>query len=137
MRTTRQVARPARPATQAATPGADAEKPLVLVIDDDAAVQKAIATWLKGNGFAVLLAGSTEEALPLLQRHAPDIVVADVQLPGLDGIAALRAVREADRDVQTYLMSAYPPPENPPGVRFFAKPHEIPALMDLLIAGNG
>lgn len=115
----------------------DAEKPLVMVIDDDAAVRDAIALWLRPFGFAVLLVGSAEEAIALLQETVPDVIVADWQLPGMDGLTAINAARNIDRHVQTFLMSAYPPPLQEPGsVRFFAKPHEIPALLDLIVAGQ-
>jgi putative two-component system response regulator len=65
----------------------------VLVVDDDAANVALIARMLRLDGYVVHTASDGEAALAALDRHAPDILLLDVQLPGLDGFEVCRRVK--------------------------------------------
>jgi two-component system response regulator HydG len=67
---------------------------LVLVADDDASTRGGLATLLKREGFDVALAEDGVQALASLQELAPDVLVVDLRIPGLDGIELLRCARE-------------------------------------------
>jgi DNA-binding response OmpR family regulator len=69
----------------------------VLLIDDDEALGALLTEYLDTFGFAVKAVARPEEGLQLLAADAPDIVVLDVMLPGLDGFAVCRKVRETSR----------------------------------------
>src|SRR5262249_58289043 len=69
----------------------------VLLIDDDEALGALLTEYLDGFGFAVKAVARPEEGLRLLAADPPDIVVLDVMLPGLDGFAVCRKVRETSR----------------------------------------
>ncbi|MCS6878981.1 MAG: response regulator, partial [Geminicoccaceae bacterium] len=65
-------------------------KPLVLVVEDEAALQKLIAYNLQAAGFDVAQAYDGEEALTLLAERVPDLVVIDWMIPRLSGLELLR-----------------------------------------------
>jgi DNA-binding NtrC family response regulator len=61
----------------------------LLLVDDEVGFREAIAERLTGVGFAVIQAGTGEEALDRLEQFAFDIIITDLRLPGLDGRAVL------------------------------------------------
>lgn len=69
----------------------------ILIVEDNEKNLKLLCDLLEVKGYAVLTATSAEEALPLAQREPPDLVVMDIGLPGMDGLAALRALRADPR----------------------------------------
>ena len=73
---------------------AGATRGLVLVIDDEEPIRRTMAEILADEGYAVIAAASGEEGVDLAVRRAPDVVFLDVWLPGIDGIEALRLLRE-------------------------------------------
>jgi diguanylate cyclase (GGDEF)-like protein len=72
---------------------AEVRKPLVLVVDDDAALRAIISTNLGLAGFRVMGAADGPSALALLDDHVPDVVVLDVMMPMMDGYATLGKIR--------------------------------------------
>lgn len=66
----------------------------VLVIDDEPTVREVVSRYLERDGYVVDAAADGEEARELL-RQAPDLVILDLMLPGMDGLAFLRDVRQA------------------------------------------
>jgi DNA-binding response OmpR family regulator len=69
----------------------------VLLIDDDEALGGLLTEYLGQFGFAVKAAAHPEDGLRMLAAEPPEIVVLDVMLPGLDGFAVCRKVRESSR----------------------------------------
>lgn len=69
-------------------------KTKILVIEDEDAISNFIATTLKSNDYAALIAESGKEALSLFLSHCPDVVLLDLGLPDMDGIDVLRQIRE-------------------------------------------
>src|SRR6266545_1302511 len=65
----------------------------VLVVDDEPHIRAVLRGYLEADGFAVSEAADGEEAVRRVRRDAPDLVLLDVMLPGIDGIEALRQVR--------------------------------------------
>jgi two-component system response regulator AtoC len=78
----------------------------ILVVDDDASIREALAQSLAGE-FDVHCAETAESALAQLARIAPDVVLSDVRMPGMDGIELLRFVRERSPETDFVLMSAF------------------------------
>lgn len=66
----------------------------ILVIDDDVSIGNMVEEVLTREGYAVLRAYSGTEALLLLERRRPDLILLDLMLPGLSGEALLPAIRE-------------------------------------------
>jgi DNA-binding response OmpR family regulator len=67
---------------------------LVLVVEDDAAIAELVATYLGRDGFRVRISASAEEALACMDE-APDLVLLDLGLPGMDGLEFLRTFRSS------------------------------------------
>jgi two-component system response regulator MprA len=83
-----------------------APNPRVLVIDDDQAVRDSLRRSLEFNGFDVALASDGAEALANLSSISPDVLVADVMMPRLDGLEMTRALRSAGNDVPILVLTA-------------------------------
>ncbi len=79
----------------------------VVVADDEASARSGLATLLREEGFEVAVAEDGLKALALVQENAPDVLITDLRMPGLDGIELLRRVREIDPDIIVVLMTAF------------------------------
>jgi two-component system response regulator ResD len=66
----------------------------ILVVDDDPTVSDVVDRYLRRAGYLVTLAGDGLHALELADREPPDLVVLDIMLPGLDGLAVCRRLRQ-------------------------------------------
>jgi two-component system response regulator AtoC len=79
----------------------------ILVVDDDAAVRKVLAALLGQAGHRVFEASSGEEALALVGKEAVDLIIADVRMPGIDGLALLTAVAASAPDLPVVMISGH------------------------------
>jgi excisionase family DNA binding protein len=79
--------------SRGATP-AEAETPLVLIVDDDPQLREFVRVNLVMDGYAVREAGSAEEGLAAIEEEAPDLVLLDVMMPSMDGFEMLRRMQE-------------------------------------------
>ncbi len=68
-------------------------KPTVLVVDDESELRFILATHLRGMGFDVLEADSGTSAIDMASSHRPGIIILDLGLPGMDGIAVTRLLK--------------------------------------------
>jgi two-component system response regulator MprA len=78
----------------------------ILVVDDKRAVRDALARVLRSDGYEVALAGDGEAGLAAASIWAPDAVVLDVTLPGLDGLEVCRRLRAAGDRVPVLIVTA-------------------------------
>jgi len=69
----------------------------LLVVDDDAGIRELTRAILQGAGFTVSEAASGEEAFGAILRDAPELVLLDVNMPGMDGWKVLRLLQSDDR----------------------------------------
>ena len=69
----------------------------ILVVDDDAKIVRLVRTYLEREGFHVVEASDGKSALAAIALEAPRLVVLDLMLPEVDGLAIVRAVRRSDR----------------------------------------
>ncbi len=79
--------------------------PLVLVVDDEATIREVVRRYLEADGVQVAEAADGEEALRRFAELAPDVVVLDVMMPGVDGIEVLRRIR-AEGDTYVLMLTA-------------------------------
>ena len=77
----------------------------ILVVDDDALLRRSLSLQLEQAGYHTSTAASAEDALALLQRQRPDLILLDVGLPGMDGLEALRRIHQ-DMDVPIIFVTA-------------------------------
>jgi CheY-like chemotaxis protein len=74
--------------------GAEMANRHVLVVEDNERNMKLVRDVLRATGYTTLEATTGEDAVELAQAHEPALVLMDVQLPGIDGLEALRRLRQ-------------------------------------------
>jgi DNA-binding NtrC family response regulator len=79
----------------------------VLVVDDEPLIRETLAEYLQGQGFRVAVAASGEAALAAVKKSPYDVVVCDINLPGLDGIEVLERLSRSNPETFVLLITAY------------------------------
>ena len=106
----------------------------VLVVDDAPNVLAALVVLLEKHGFVVETAGDGIEALSKVRELAPDILIADVEMPQLDGPGLVRKLREDLPDLPVILMTGHGEHVAGPelGASYISKPLEIDDLVSMI-----
>ena len=79
----------------------------ILVVDDAGFMRMMIKNYLTKAGYGTIIEGEDgEKAVSLYKSEAPDLVIMDITMPNLDGIGALRAIKEADPNAKVVMCSA-------------------------------
>ena len=86
-------------------PGGRATGPLVLVVDDDARLREFMRVNLEMEGYSVREASSAEEALDAIEDQAPELVLLDVVMPGVDGWQMLQRMQERHGSIPVIMFS--------------------------------
>jgi EAL domain-containing protein (putative c-di-GMP-specific phosphodiesterase class I)/CheY-like chemotaxis protein len=86
----------------------EAHEPAVLVVDDDPGVARSSERLLSRHGYRVTIAQGGQEAIDLIATRAFDAVVSDLEMPGVDGRALLRAIRARDLDLPFVFLTGSP-----------------------------
>lgn len=81
--------------------------PCVLTVDDDELALGYLSELLSLSGFHPVLARSGEEALKSFSEFHPDIVLTDIQMPGMDGMKLLKTIREMDESTPVILITGH------------------------------
>jgi len=79
----------------------------ILVVDDETNARNALAELLRDEGYTVETASDGFKALPKLEEFAPDLLLTDLKMPGMDGISLMRKAQEADSEIVAVVMTAY------------------------------
>jgi len=79
----------------------------ILVVDDEQSMIQFLSALLRREGYEVLAARSGAEALEAAGEHAPDVVITDIKMPGMDGIALLEQLKKQDETLPVIIMTAY------------------------------
>ena len=72
----------------------------IFVIEDDENIRNLVKIALEGYGYQVLAFETAEEALELVGKEQPDLAVFDLMLPGMDGLSAIRLIRNRDDEIK-------------------------------------
>ncbi len=78
----------------------------ILVVDDEHLIRWSLEQNLKKQGYEVLTAGSGEEALKSLREDPPELVLLDIQLPGINGLDVLEKIKEMEDEVIVIMITA-------------------------------
>ena len=78
----------------------------ILIVEDEHAVARGIQYALQQEGYEVTVARSGEEGLDVATHQAPDLVVLDVRLPGMDGFEVLRRIRATEGKMPILILTA-------------------------------
>ena len=79
----------------------------ILVVDDEKLIRWSVGERLQRDGYEVLAAESGEQALDLVAANAPDLMLLDVRLPGIDGLTTLQRALSLHPEVTVLMMSAH------------------------------
>lgn len=79
---------------------------LILLVEDDVSLSRALQQALQKQGYSVNAVARGKDALHVVQTDAPDIVILDLGLPDMDGLAVLKAIREKKVDLPVLLLTA-------------------------------
>ncbi|PIE05268.1 MAG: DNA-binding response regulator, partial [Sorangium cellulosum] len=82
-------------------------KDQVLVVDDEANIRRVLSAQLAREGYEVHTAQDGEEALSMLREHHIDLVITDLRMPKLDGMALLRQALVLDANLPVVLLTAH------------------------------
>jgi signal transduction histidine kinase len=116
-------------------PADSIEKPLVLIVDDEYGPRESIAYTLSSE-FDVVTAERPSEGIKRVQERAFSVVLLDIRMPEMDGIKALQAIREHDRDVSVVMLTGYGTLQTAQrsmvhgANQYLRKPPDIAELMD-------
>lgn len=79
----------------------------ILVVDDEHLIRWSLEQNLKKQGYDVIVAGNGEDALRMAREEQPDLVLLDIQLPGISGIEVLEKIKEFDDDILVIMVTAH------------------------------
>ncbi len=83
------------------------KKVKILVVDDEAIVRESLRDWLSDVGYEVLTAENGPQALEIIQKEEPRIVIADLVMPGMDGLELLKMAKEISPSIEVIIITAY------------------------------
>jgi two-component system, NtrC family, nitrogen regulation response regulator NtrX len=81
--------------------------PTVLVVDDEASIRKSLSGILEDEGFYVICASNGYEALKLIESEAPDVVLLDIWMQGMDGIETLKEIKKDSPFLPVIMISGH------------------------------
>ncbi len=94
------------PAGMTGLPG-DVRRARLLAVDDEEVMRMMLQDVLSDEGYDIDAAASGEEAIELLRKHDYDVVITDVRMPGLDGVAVLKAAKKKDPEMDVVVVTGY------------------------------
>ncbi len=84
----------------------------LLLIDDEPDIVRVLSMSLRLDGHQVLTATSGPEGLEAFEREAPEVVITDIKMPGMDGIEVLKTIKERDADAEVIIITGHGDIEN-------------------------
>jgi two-component system cell cycle response regulator DivK len=115
---------------------------LILIVEDNEHNQKLASDVLQFKGYRVLVAPTAEAGIPMALREKPDLVLMDIQLPGMSGIQALAKLRAAPdtKEIPVLAFTASVMPQDRREITsagfdgFLAKPIELKEFLETIAA---
>ncbi|WP_313803033.1 response regulator [Cytobacillus sp.] len=79
----------------------------ILIVDDQFGIRILLNEVLQKEGYNTYQAANGIQALEIVSKHSPDLVLLDMKIPGMDGIEILKRMRVIDKDIRVIIMTAY------------------------------
>lgn len=112
---------------------------MILIVDDNPSIREILEVVLTSSNYAVRCAQNGSEALSLIEKNPPRLVILDLSMPGMTGYEVLERIRGLESDscrIPVICLSALPPEEEreralSKGARdYISKPFKIPELLE-------
>ena len=84
-----------------------ARKISILIVDDEESVRDSLNNWFVEDGYQVEVAENARKALQLIESSQYDIILADIKMPGMDGLEMLRRIKALKQDAIVIVMTAF------------------------------
>ncbi len=81
-------------------------EPRILVTDDEPGIRSLLVGVLERKGYTVFAASSGQQAVKMVEKERPSLVLLDVTMPGMDGILTLKKIRDIDKEVPVILVTS-------------------------------
>jgi two-component system nitrogen regulation response regulator NtrX len=81
--------------------------PSILIVDDEPSILQSLSGLLSDEGFEVITANNGYEALKMIDTEAPDLVMLDVWMPGIDGIETLKEIKKANAALPVIIITGH------------------------------
>jgi len=88
------------------------EKPKILIVDDETIMRNSLTKWLEEDDFTPIAVSSGMQALEILEKDEPDVILVDIKMPGMDGITLLKKLKEKHENIPVIMITAYATVEN-------------------------
>ena len=82
-------------------------KPKILIVDDEKNMRWAISRALEKEGYEILQASNGQEGIEAFERHRPDVMLLDLKMPVMDGMEALKTIRETNTTTPVLMLTAH------------------------------
>jgi len=79
----------------------------ILIIDDERSIRETLEMFLREKEYEVITAKDGERGLEAIQKERLDIVILDIHLPGMDGLAVLKKIKERGENTSVIMITAY------------------------------
>ena len=79
----------------------------VLLVDDEEDFRQLMTFWLESKGYSVIPAPDGKSAIQIVKENSPDIMFLDLHMPVMDGVGALKKIREFNNDIPVIVISAH------------------------------
>lgn len=106
-------------------------KEKILIVDDQFGIRILLNEVFQKEGYNTFQAANGLQALDIVKKHDPDLVLLDMKIPGMDGIEILKRMKMIDPDIRVIIMTAYgeldmiQEARNLGAITHFAKPFDI------------
>lgn len=80
--------------------------PKLLVVDDEHDICDFVKNFFSERGYVVQTATSGDEALSIVKENKPDLILLDIKMKGMDGIAALKHIKTLDKNIKVIMVTA-------------------------------
>ncbi|OGX17211.1 MAG: hypothetical protein A3K83_03780 [Omnitrophica WOR_2 bacterium RBG_13_44_8b] len=84
----------------------------LLIVDDEEDVREFAANFFRKRKIEVIAVSSGEEAIASLGKDKPDLILLDIKMDGMDGVQALKRIKELDKDARVIMVTGKKPEDN-------------------------
>jgi two-component system response regulator (stage 0 sporulation protein F) len=79
----------------------------ILIVDDQIGIRLLLQEVFSGEGYETFQAANGKAALSVVEKNAPDLVLLDMKIPGMDGLEILRHIKDMNKSIKVIMMTAY------------------------------